>query len=170
VKGLARLGLPLTTRQLAAFFGVSERTIYYWKSQFPEFLQAIREGQLPADCRVAEKLFQRASGYEWVEQQAVKVKRIEYHENGMKALETEEIKVVEVGRVLPPDTAAAKYWLKNRHPDLWREKPVIAVVEDSYVPPEDRPRTLAEIDAERKSEWAHFDLTAGKTKNAKADR
>ena len=58
------------------------------------------------------------------QQQAVKVKRIEYHENGKKALETEEIKVVEVLRVLPPDTAAAKYWLKNRQPEHWLEKPL----------------------------------------------
>ena len=91
----------------------------------------------------------------------------QYHENGRKALETEEIKVVEVLRVLPPDTAAAKYWLNNRHPDLWTEKPVVAVVQDQYVPPEDRPRTLAEIDAERKSDWSHFDLAAAKTENAK---
>jgi hypothetical protein len=170
VRRLALLGMPCTMKDLALFFGVARSTIYLWKSQFPEFSDAIEAGRLRADSLVAERLFERAVGFEYIEQQAVKVKRIEYHENGKKALETEEIKVVEVRRVLPPDTAAAKYWLKNRHPDLWGEKPVIAVVDDSYVPPEDRPRTLAEIDAERKSEWAHFDLTAGKTKNAKADR
>jgi hypothetical protein len=33
--------------------------------------------------------------------------------------------------------------------------------------PEDRPRTEAEIDAERKSDWSHFDLTAAETENTK---
>ena len=167
VRRLALLGMPCTMHDLALFFGVVRSTIYLWKSQFPEFSDAIEAGRLRADGLVAEKLFQRAIGYEWVEQQALKVKRVEYHENGKKALETEEIRVVDVRRVLPPDTAAAKYWLNNRHPDLWTEKPVVAVVQDQYVPPEDQPRTLAEIDAERKSDWSHFDLTAGKTENAK---
>jgi len=157
-------------KDLALFFGVARSTIYLWKAQFPEFSDAIEAGRLRADSLVAERLFERAVGFEFVEQQAFKVKRIEYHENGKKALETEEIKVVEVIRRLPPDTKAMKYWLKNRHPDLWKEKPAVAVVQAQYVPPEDRPRTLAEIEEERKSEWAHFDLTAGKTKNAKADR
>ena len=158
---------PAPPSSSPAFFDVSERTIERWKTRFPEFCQSIKEGRLHTDYLVAEKLFERAIGYEWIEQQAFKVKRVEYDENGKKALETEEIKVVEVLQVLPPDTAAAKYWLNNRHPDLWTEKPVVAVVQDQYVPPEDRPRTLAEIDAERKSDWTHFDLTAGKTENAK---
>jgi hypothetical protein len=168
VRRLALLGMPCTINDLALFFGVARSTIYLWKSQFPEFSDAIEQGRLRADSLVAERLFERAVGFEWIEQQAFKVKRVEYHENGKKALETEEIKVVEVLRVLPPDTAAGKFWLTNRHPDLWTEKPVTAAVQERYVPPEDRPRTLAEIDAERKSDWTHFDLTAGKTDNAKA--
>ena len=39
---------------------------------------------------VAERLLERAVGFEFVEQQAVKVKRVEYHENGKKTLETED--------------------------------------------------------------------------------
>ena len=107
VRRLALLGMPCTMHDLALFFGVVRSTIYLWKSQFPEFSDAIEAGRLRADGLVAEKLFQRAIGYEWVEQQALKVKRVEYHENGEKALETEEIRVVDVRResyrlTLPP--------------------------------------------------------------------
>jgi hypothetical protein len=55
VRRLALLGVANTTEQIAAFFGVCPATIYNWKAQFPEFLEAIREGKLPADCLVAEK-------------------------------------------------------------------------------------------------------------------
>ena len=59
VRRLALLGVANTTEQIAAFFGVCPATIYNWKAQFPEFLEAIREGKLPADCLVAEKLFEK---------------------------------------------------------------------------------------------------------------
>ena len=102
VRRLALLGMPCTMKDLALFFGVARSTIYLWKSQFPEFSDAIEAGRLRADSLVAERLFERAIGFEYIEQQAFKVKRVEYHENGRKALETEEIKVVEVLRVLTP--------------------------------------------------------------------
>ena len=77
VRRLARLGLPCTTEQLATFFDVSERTIERWSARFPQFCQSIKEGQLHTDCLVAEKLFERAVGVEFVEQQVLKVKRVE---------------------------------------------------------------------------------------------
>jgi hypothetical protein len=60
----------LHTKQFAAFFDVCERPIERWKAQFPEFCQSIREGRLPSDCLVAERLFERAVGFEYIEQQA----------------------------------------------------------------------------------------------------
>ena len=60
VRRLARLGLPCTTKQLAAFFDVFERTIERWKARFPKFCQSIKEGWLHTDSLVAERLFERA--------------------------------------------------------------------------------------------------------------
>jgi len=120
VKGLARLGLAVTTRQLAAFFGVSERTIERWKAQFPEFCQAIREGRIHADCLVAEKLFERATGYEWIEEQAVIGKDVVYGDNGKKLRETEWVEVIQVLKKLPPDVRAQIFWLRCRQTGLWR--------------------------------------------------
>jgi len=84
VRRLARLGLPCTTKQLAAFFDVCERTIERWKAQFPEFCQSIREGRLPSDCLVAERLFERAVGFECIEQQAFKIKRVVARRNALR--------------------------------------------------------------------------------------
>ena len=38
---LALLGLAITDRQIATFFGVHVATVYAWKAQFPEFHEAV---------------------------------------------------------------------------------------------------------------------------------
>lgn len=113
--------LGATDADLCEHFGIGESTLYEWKNKFPEFAEAIKRGKAPANADVAHKLYQRATGAEWIEEQAFKVKTVEYSD-GKRLRETEEIKVVEVKRAAPPDTAAAIFWLKNRRPDLWRDK------------------------------------------------
>jgi hypothetical protein len=98
--------------ELADFFGVSEQTINAWKSAHPEFLESLKEGKSSADAEVTDALFQRARGFRWAEQQAVKYR---------PGKGGEDVKVIEVERVVPPDTIACIFWLKNRRPDLWRD-------------------------------------------------
>jgi len=88
------------------------KTIANWKDAEAEFLQALKSGKAPADAEVTDALFQRARGFRWTEQQAVKYRP----SNG-----TEDVKVIEVERMVPPDTVACIFWLKNRRPDLWRD-------------------------------------------------
>jgi hypothetical protein len=61
-----------------------------------------------ADAEVAEKLFKRATGYS---HDAVKI----FNDQGapLQVPYTEHY---------PPDTTACIFWLKNRRPDLWRDK------------------------------------------------
>lgn len=113
--------LGATDATLAEFFGVAESTIYEWKKQYPEFCEAIKSGKAPADGNVASALYERATGAEWVEEQAIKVKTVQY-EGGKRVIEEERVEVVEVTRRAPPDTTAAIFWLKNRRPDAWRDK------------------------------------------------
>jgi hypothetical protein len=123
VRRLTELGLPLTERQLARFFGVHGSTIRRWKSQKPEFCAAVERGRLLADCRVAEKLYERATGtYQWVEEQAVICKDVVYDHNGKKLRETERVEIIQVVKRLPPDFAAQQFWLKNHQPEYWSEK------------------------------------------------
>lgn len=44
--------LGATDSELADFFGVCERTINNWKSEFPAFLQSIDAGKISADAIV----------------------------------------------------------------------------------------------------------------------
>jgi hypothetical protein len=84
-------------------------------------LESIRRGKLVADAEVAEKLYQRATGFEWDEATPIKKKTVTY-KDGRRLKETEEIVVVQVHRVVPPDTAAGVHWLTNRQPTRWRNK------------------------------------------------
>lgn len=105
--------LGATDYEIADFFGVSVRTIYRWKLEHPLFCQSIKSGKEVADERIERSLYERASGFAYVEQQAIKVK-CGPHE--------EKVEIVEVERVSPPDPTSMIFWLKNRRPADWREK------------------------------------------------
>ena len=108
---LCRLGA--TDDEIADFFGVSARTIYRWKNENETFCQSLKVGKAEADDRVERSLYQNATGYEFTEEQAIKVKVEQYKE---------EVEVVEVTRHKPADTTAAIFWLKNRRKADWRDK------------------------------------------------
>jgi hypothetical protein len=114
--------LGATDKQLAEFFDVSEQTINAWKHSFPAFLESIHAGKRIADGEVAHSLFNRAKGAQYVSNQVIKVKRVEYDEKGKKTLEKEEVVIIPVETVEPPDTTACSFWLKNRQPKEWRDK------------------------------------------------
>jgi hypothetical protein len=70
---------------------------------------------------VADRLHQRAMGFEYEEAQAHKLKTVEY-ENGKRLKETERLEIIMVKRVVPLDTTACIFWLKNRRKVEWRER------------------------------------------------
>src|SRR5215470_11524396 len=109
--------LGATDEELAEAFGVNQATIYRWQKAHPEFCEAIRAGKLVADIKVAEKLHEKAKGFDYIEEQPIKLKKIAYDENGKKVRVSEWVEIVKWRRRLPPDTAAAMFWLTNRQND-----------------------------------------------------
>lgn len=101
---LAMLGL--TDKEMAHAFDVSERQFNTWKKKYPQLLQSINNGKLPADGNVALSLYQRAIGYTH-EEEIVRVLR-----NGTTVRVT-------VKKRHPPDVLACIYWLNNRQRGLW---------------------------------------------------
>lgn len=103
IEGWARDGL--THEQIASNMGVSESTLYNWKNDHLEILEALKRGREVADYEVENALFKRATGFRYVEV-------------------TKEGGVVtkEVTKEVAPDTTAAIFWLKNRKPSEWRDK------------------------------------------------
>lgn len=100
--------LGATDADMANFFDVDESTINNWKNEFPEFLESIKKGKMLADANVADRLYQRAMGYEAPD---VDIRVVDG-----EIVETPMIKHY------PPDTPAAIFWLKNRQKDKWRDK------------------------------------------------
>lgn len=100
--------LGATDKDLAAFFEVDESTINNWKLEHPEFLESIKKGKVQADAEVANRLYRRAMGFK---HKAVKF----FQDKG-------EILKKEYTEIYPPDTTAAIFWLKNRQPQVWRDK------------------------------------------------
>jgi len=113
--------LNATEEDLAEFFEKGLATISRWKVRHAEFREALKRGKILADMGVAERMHESAEGFEWDEQQAIKLKTVEY-ENGKRVRESERVEIVTVHRVKPPDTMAGMYWLNNRQGGKWRQR------------------------------------------------
>ena len=114
--------LGATDAKLADFFDVDESTINNWKIDFPEFFESIKKGKLRADAEIAEGLYNRAKGAVINTQQAIKLKESQFNHEGKKISEEERVEVVDLIQEVPPDTAAGIFWLKNRNPEMWRDR------------------------------------------------
>ncbi len=110
---LALLGL--TDVEIAGQFGIAPETLYLWKDQYPDFMQAIEGGKVPADGLVAAAAFKRAVGYE---QPAVKI--------FLPAGATDPVYAPYLEHI-PGDVRAQTNWLNNRQPDRWRDRKNINV-------------------------------------------
>ncbi len=102
--------LGATDKELGVFFEVTETTINNWKNDFPEFFESIKSGKEDADALVAKSLFQRAIGYS-------------HKETKIATFEGKITDSKEYDKHYPPEVKAGQFWLKNRQPKKWREKP-----------------------------------------------
>lgn len=105
-KNLCLLGA--TDADIASFFNVGLTTLNNWKRKNTEFRDAMKIGKLAADAKVAKSLYQRAIGFQ---QQEIDI----------RVIKGQVIQTIYTKRY-PPDTASAIFWLKNRQPDLWKER------------------------------------------------
>jgi len=121
VERLCLLGLK--DEELAHSLKITERTLNRWKLAHPEFCQSIQNGRENADGNVARALYFRAIGAVVHRQQPFKVKKVYYDDQGRRC-EEERVVIAEFDDQVPPDTAAAFIWLKNRRKDKWSDKPV----------------------------------------------
>ena len=115
LEGWARDGL--TDEQIARNCRISRQTLNEWRNTYPAISDALKKGKEVVDIEVENALLKRALGYEYTET------RVEESENGFKTRRTKKF--------IPPDVTAQIFWLKNRRPEVWREKQVVEVSEES---------------------------------------
>ncbi len=104
-----------TSDEIAVELGVARSTLYGWMGAHPEFSDAIKRGKAFADAQVVETLYNKATGRLT---KTVKRKRDVLDPNKGKVTLTE---VTEES--IPPDTASMIFWLKNRQPEMWSDRP-----------------------------------------------
>lgn len=101
----------LTDDQIANNMGISRSTLYEWKRKYSDISDALKIGKEVADIAVENALYKRAVGYT-------------AEDTRTKIVAGEEIERIITQREIPPDITAIIYWLKNRKPDQWRDKPI----------------------------------------------
>ena len=131
VQGWARDGL--TDKDISKNMRIGVSTLREWKGKFPQIAKALRIGKDSADRVVENALYKSATGYHEIVRKPVKIKTVYYDENGKKAREVEDWKVVEEDLYVMPQVTAQIFWLKNRKPEQWREKADVTVTPSNGV-------------------------------------
>lgn len=117
-------GEGLSDARIAGKAGVRPDTLRAWKKKFPQLADALQHaGPVPdQDQQIENALLKKATGYTVDVSKAYKLRRVEY-EDGKKVCEFEEL-AQGVDQVhVPADLSAQIFWLKNRMPGKWQEKP-----------------------------------------------
>ena len=110
--------------EIAADIGVSPSTFKKWKSKRRDIEDALRLGRYGADYAVIDALYKKACGYSVTVNKTYKLKRVDYDpDTGKKVREYEELCVGADENYIPADVRATSFWLKNRQPSRWSDKP-----------------------------------------------
>ena len=89
--------------------GIKRTSLYEWKKKYPDISDALKKGKEVVDRAVENALLKRALGYS-------------YTETTRELVGTKIIVTKEVIKEVQPDTTAQIFWLKNRRPDIWRDR------------------------------------------------
>ena len=109
-----------TDAEIAMFFDVEPKSLIVWRTQSEAVASALKIGKVPSDQRVERSLFDRAVG---CERPMIKVF---FNPRTGQVIEHQYMEKY------PPDPLSCIFWLKNRRPDVWRER-----YDNPQVPPED---------------------------------
>lgn len=110
LQGWASDGLSL--EQIAHNMGIVRSTLDVYCKKFSDISDALKKGREVADYEVQNALFNRAIGCKTV--------------TTYRSVDKETGKLVDVTQIVTehtPDTGACMAWLKNRKPDVWRDRP-----------------------------------------------
>ena len=113
IQGWARQGL--TDEQIAKNMGIAYSTFRDWMGKFPALSAALKAGKAPVDLEVENALLRNALGYSYTEMTRERQFNRETGEYDLVVTKT-------VTKDVKPDTTAQIFWLKNRRPDLWRDR------------------------------------------------
>lgn len=118
VEGWARDGLR--NEDIAAKMGVSPSTFYEYVKKYSEISDAIKRGKAPVDFEVENAMLKSAIGHKETVRKPIRL-RTTRRKDGMEITE-EHVEYFDEEVYIPPQVSAQIFWLKNRKPDIWRDK------------------------------------------------
>lgn len=124
VRGWAMQGS--TDEEIYTMLEISKDTFYKWKKEFPEFAEALKKGKNISNGELINSAFKQSVGFEYVEEQAIKVKdwkKVVNPETEKEELvQYERVEVIPVVKVAPPNPTMNIFMLKNRLPEMYKDK------------------------------------------------
>lgn len=115
IEAWARDGL--TGEQIAHNIGIHRSTFCGWIDKYEDVADAVSRGREVVDVEVENALLRAAMGYRSVEE-------IE------EMIDGEMVVVRRITKDVPPNATAMVFWLKNRKPDVWRERKDVSMTAD----------------------------------------
>ena len=118
---LVSQGVP--NEEIADLIGVHRNTLFMWTQNNIDLKVALKQAAQFADELVEASLFRRACGYSHpAEKHFLDKQLVTDEETGQKYLRSNVI-THEYTEHYPPSEQAAMFWLRNRQPERWKEKP-----------------------------------------------
>ncbi|MGN1020329.1 MAG: helix-turn-helix domain-containing protein [Aristaeellaceae bacterium] len=106
----------LTLEQIAEKCGCTRETLRQWRNTYPAISAALKRNADIVDAEVENALLRRALGYQVTE--TTRELKPDPESGEARLTVTRE-----VTKHVAPDTTAQIFWLKNRRPDRWRNRP-----------------------------------------------
>lgn len=110
---------------ICKIMGCGRTTLQKIQRSHPVFYDLLRESRDIADLKVESALYRRAIGYE-VEEVTTQSKK---DEDGRETITS----VTRVKKQIAPDTTAQIFWLKNRQPEIWRDRHDLGVTVNPFL-------------------------------------
>lgn len=118
IEGWARDGLR--NEDIAYKMGIAPSTFYEYAKKHSEISDALKRGKAPVDFEVENAMLKSALGHKETIRKPVRL-RTTRRKDGMEITE-EHVEYFDEEVYIPPQVSAQIFWLKNRKPDIWRDK------------------------------------------------
>lgn len=111
-----------TDKEVYEALGIGKTSFYKYLKEHSELRELQKRTKAIVDIEVENMLLKKSLGYKETIKKAFKIKHVKYNNNGKRISEDEEIVYANEEVYIPPSDTDMIFWLKNRKPEVWRDK------------------------------------------------